>query len=203
MTVEHLEVIVEEPSMEEALRPLLPKILGDISFAIYRHRCKDDLLLRLPDRLRGYSQFIQPTWRLVVLVDRDDDNCLKLKQKLDGIADKAGLKTRSRATATSWQVVNRIVIEELEAWYFGDWAAVKTAYPKVPVTIPNQAKYRDPDAIHDAWETFERVLQGAGYFKSGLRKLEAARAIAPHLEPSRNASRSFQKLRDTLVELTR
>ena len=135
-------------------------------------------------------------------MDRDDDNCVKLKQKLDGFAEQAKLKTRPRAGSTKWQVVNRIVIEELEAWYFGDWAAVKTAYPKVPEKIPLQAKYRDPDAIHDAWETFERVLQGAGYFKSGLRKLEAARAIAPHLDPHRNLSRSFQKLRDTLVELT-
>ena len=61
MSVEHLEVIVEEPSMEEALRPLLPKILGDISFEIYRHRCKDELLQRLPNRLRGYSQFMPQT----------------------------------------------------------------------------------------------------------------------------------------------
>jgi hypothetical protein len=41
--------------MAEALRHLLPKLLGRISHAVYQHRSKDDLLKRLPDRLRGYG----------------------------------------------------------------------------------------------------------------------------------------------------
>jgi len=38
----------------------------------------------------------------------------------------------------------------------------------------------------------ERELQRAGYFKSGLAKIKAARAISAHMVPSRNRSRSFQ-----------
>lgn len=203
MIVEHVEVMVEEPSMEAALRAILPKILGEISFQIYTHRCKDDLLHRLPERLRGYSKFLPPTWRIIVLVDRDDEDCVRLKKELEQIASKAKMVTRSRSAAVRWHVVNRIVIEELEAWYFGDWTAVKTAYPKVPGTIPLQAKYRDPDSIRDAWEAFEHVLQGAGYFKGGLRKIEAARQIAPHMDPRRNVSRSFSALRKILDEIAR
>jgi predicted methyltransferase MtxX (methanogen marker protein 4) len=55
MSVEHVEVMVEEPSMEAALRVLLPKILGNLSFQCYSHLCKDDLLKQLPQRLRGYA----------------------------------------------------------------------------------------------------------------------------------------------------
>jgi hypothetical protein len=35
MTVEHVELLVEEPSMEAALRLLLPRILGELSFEVY------------------------------------------------------------------------------------------------------------------------------------------------------------------------
>ncbi len=48
MTVAHVEVLVEELSMEAALRDLLPRVLGGISFQI--------LLDRLPERLRGRLQ---------------------------------------------------------------------------------------------------------------------------------------------------
>jgi hypothetical protein len=98
-------------------------------------------------------------------------------------------------------VVNRIVVEELEAWFFGDWSSVCQAYPRVPATIPQQARYRTPDAIAGGtWEALERVLRNAGYFQSGLRKIEAARAIASHMQPEINTSQSFQIFRRTLLE---
>jgi hypothetical protein len=92
-----------------------------------------------------------------------------------------------------FQVVNRIAIEELQAWFFGDWAAVQAAYPRVPATVPQKAAYRDPDAIAGGtWEALERVMQQAGYFKPRLRKIECARAVTPHMNPTRNRSASFQ-----------
>ncbi len=201
MKVEHLEVMVEEPSMETMLRFLLPKILGEVTFAIYPFRSKQDLLGKLPSRLRAYSRYVSLNTRILILIDRDNDDCKQLKAMLENMAKDARLRTRTQARSDAWQVVNRIVIEELESWYFGDWDAVRAAYPKVPATIPSQAKYRDPDAIVGTWETFERVLQKAGYFSSGLRKIEAARTIAPLLEPARNSSRSFQALCSALNEL--
>lgn len=203
MTTNHLEVIVEEPSMEIAMRALLPKLLDSISFEVYPHQCKTELLDRLPQRLRGYRSWLPETHRILVLVDRDDDDCVELKRRLESIADAQGLSTKSGNLAnTVWSVVNRIVVEELEAWYFGDWDAVRAAYPKVHPTVPNKAAYRNPDRIAGGtWERFERVLQAAGYFRGGLRKLEAARAISPHLVPERNRSASFCTLRKTLEAL--
>jgi len=52
------------------------------------------------------------------------------------------------------------------------------------------------------WETFERILKRAGYFQTGLRKIEVARAIAEHMDPSRNASPSFQAVRHVLATMT-
>ncbi len=202
MAVSHVEVLVEEPSMEAALRVLLPRVVGDLSFEVYPHQSKTDLLARLPERLRGYAAWLPDDYRIVVVVDRDDDDCYELKQQLEQIAGDAKLRTRTQAGGRPYQVVNRLAIEELEAWYFGDWDAVRSAYPRAPATIPNQAKYRDPDAITGGtWEAFERVLQRVGHFSTGLRKIEAARAIAKHWQPDGNRSHSFQAFRDVLREM--
>ncbi|MBW2429528.1 MAG: DUF4276 family protein [Deltaproteobacteria bacterium] len=202
MSVDHVEILVEEPSMETALRLLLPKMIEDVSFKIYPHQCKQDLLANLPDRLRGYRRWIPESWRIVVLLDCDTEDCRQLKDRLEQIASSAGLKTKSTVQVNPYVVVNRLAIEELEAWYFGDWAAVQSAYPHVSQTIPLKAKYRDPDAIKGGtWEAFEKILKRAGYFSGGLRKIEAARAIAQYMTPEINSSKSFQVFRSCLQEM--
>ena len=84
-------------------------------------------------------------------------------------------------------------MEELEAWFFGDPAAMVMAYPGVPMSLGAKAPYRNPDKVAGGtWEAFERVVQRAGYFGGGLPKIEVAREMAKHMEPSRNNSASFQ-----------
>lgn len=202
MTVTHVELLVEEPSMQAALECLLPGILEGLEFSVHPFQCKNDLLSSLPSRLLGYSKWLPPDWRIVVLVDRDNDDCRELKRRLEEVACKSGLRTRSSVAGGAYQLVNRVVIEELEAWYFGDWAAVRKAYPRAPERIPSKAAYRDPDAIQGGtWERFERIMRKAGYFKAGLRKTDAARAIMANLDPDANTSRSFQVLRNVLREI--
>jgi hypothetical protein len=41
-----------------------------------------------------------------------------------------------------------------------------------------------------------------GYFRGGLGKVEAARAIAVYIDPSRNRSTSFARFRDAVIETT-
>ena len=192
MTVRHLEFLVEEPSMEAFLRVLLPRLLPrDRTFAIHSFRGKPDLRRKLHARLRGYSKWLPADWRIVVMVDRDEDDCLALKGELEEAAADVGLRTRSRAPGRSWQVANRVVVPELEAWFFGDWDAVREAYPRVSANTPKQSRYRDPDSDHHTWEAFERVLRRHRYFATGLRKTEAALAVATHLVPDRNRLPSF------------
>lgn len=200
----HLEFLVEEPSMEAFLNDLLPRLLPQgCTFAIHPFNGKPDLIGKLGQRLRGYARWIPNNWRIVVVVDRDDDDCIRLKQELESVAQNAHLRTRTAAQGgATWQVVNRIAIEELEAWYFGDWDAVRAAYPKVPKVTPANARYRNPDAIQGGtWESFERILQKAGYFQNGLCKIEAAQTIAAKMNPARNTSKSFLKLMDVVREI--
>lgn len=186
--------------MEAFLRALLPRLLGDaVTFNVYPHQGKKDLLHRLPNRLRGYTTWLPPTSRIVVVVDQDDDACQQLKQRLERMAADAGLLTRTAAGSAVWQIVNRIAIEELEAWYFGDWQAVRAVYPRVRAAVPRQA--RNPDAVvGGTWEAFERFLQKAGYFKSGLRKIEVARELGAIIDPARNSSHSFHVFRSALLQ---
>lgn len=201
MAVTHVEVLVEEASMEAALRLLLPRVLTATTFEIYPYQCKSDLLSKLPDRLGGYAKWLPLDWRVLVAVDLDSADCQELKNLLEAAAQRAGLITRTR-DRDRYQVVNRVVIEELEAWYFGDWDAVRRAYPRVAEGIPRKARYRNPDAIvGGTWEAFEQILQRSGYFRGGLRKIEAARAIAAHWTPAANSSRSFQMFYHALTEM--
>jgi hypothetical protein len=201
----HLEVLVEEPSAEEALRQLIPKMLGDeASFEIRVFQGKHDLLAKLPNRLRGYAAWItNADTRVAVLVDEDRSDCMTIKSAMEDAAANAGLLTRSVAGSDApFVVLNRLAIEELEAWFFGDCDALRAAYPRLPATLEARAGFRDPDAVAGGtWESLERVLQRAGYHSGGLRKVAAARDIAPHMDPARNRSRSFQHFRAGLAEL--
>lgn len=187
--------------MEAFLRALLPRLLPQgRTFEIHAFQGKNDLLGKLETRLRGYAAWLPEDWRIVVVVDRDDDDCLDLKQRLEAATQQAGLRSRSRA-GEPWQLVNRIAIEELEAWYFGDWPAVRQAYPRLPATIPNQQRYCDADAIAGGtWEAFERILQRHGYFKGGLRKIKAARVLGGIIDARCTRSVSFCRFRDAVLE---
>ena len=201
MMVRHLELLVEEPSMEAFLRVLLPRILPEgRTFEVHSFRSKGNLRNRLKNRLRGYARWLPDDWRIVVMLDCDNHDCRTLKEELEAATSESKLRSRSQAGGRTWQVANRVVIEELEAWYFGDWEAVRGAYPRVPNNIPNRARYRDPDAIRGGtWEAFERILKRHGYFTTGLRKVEAARMVGAHVDPERNRSRSFAVFLDVVA----
>lgn len=201
----HVEVLVEELSAEVALRSLLPELLGpEVSFEIRTFQGKRDLLAKLPNRLRGYANWVRGTdTRIVVLVDEDREDCVALKQTLERHAAEAGLVTKSMAApGEPFVVLNRIAVEELEAWFFGDCDAIRAAYPRVPKNLENRAPYRHPDAIAGGTaERLGRVLNDAGYHKGGLAKVAAATDIAPRMDPARNSSPSFRAFADGVREL--
>jgi len=200
----HIEFLVEEPSAEAALFNIVPKILSrDVSFRIHPHQGKQDLLGKLLPRLRGYKNWLPEDWRIVVLVDADDEDCRILKNRLENIANNARLVTKSRRTiGCSFQVLNRLAIEELEAWFFGDIDAVRSSYPRISLNLGKKAKYRNPDAIKGGtWEALDREFKKVGYFSSGISKILVAREVSLYMEPERNLSRSFQVFRQGLLDL--
>jgi hypothetical protein len=202
-TLSRLELLVEEPSAEAALSHLVPKLLGpDFSFSVYPYQGKRDLLKKLPARLRGYRHWIPEDWGIVVLIDADGQDCIEQKVALENMAGQAGLSTRSAAQGGRFQVLNRLAVEELEAWFFGDVEALCEAYPGVPSSLGERAAYRDPDAVRGGtWESLERELQRAGHHLGGLSKIKAAREISACMKPDRNRSRSFQVFRQGILDL--
>ncbi|MFH1336968.1 MAG: DUF4276 family protein [Candidatus Zixiibacteriota bacterium] len=200
----HIEFLVEEPSAEATLSNLVPKILGqDLSFKIHSYQGKPDLINKLLPRLKGYKTWMPEDWRIVVLIDADDEDCRVLKDRLEGISQSAGLITKSSRTIGSYfQVLNRLAIEELESWFFGDIDAVRSSYPRIPLNLGRRAKYRNPDSIRGGtWEALDREFKKVGYFSSGISKILVAREVSLYMEPERNQSGSFQVFRQGLLDL--
>jgi hypothetical protein len=85
---------------------------------------------------------------------------------------------------------NRIVVEELESWFIGDTTALRLAFPSLPNQFPGH--FRQPDN-GGTWERLHRFLKKHGIYRGTYPKIEAARKIAPHIDPARNRSTSFRQ----------
>ena len=190
----YIKFFLEEPSAEETLKHLLPKILlKDVSYEFHTFQGRDEMLKELPKRLKG-EQWIPDNWRIIVLIGEDRRNCHELKTYLEKAAHEAGFVTKSSATPNEdFQIVNRIAVEEIEAWFFGDVQALHAAYPRIPENLQSKAKYRNPDAIRGGtYEALEQLLRQKNYYKGRISKPTVAQNIAQHMVPSRNRSKSFQ-----------
>ncbi len=200
----HVEFLLEEPSAEAALIQLIPKLLpAEAVCGFHPFQGKRDLLAKLPARLRGYSTWQQRDLRIVILLDRDNDDCHILKRRVKRIVEESQfISSHTRLDLESPRILTRIAIEELEAWFLGDMTAIQAAYPHVPCNLDKWRGLRNPDEIKGGtWEYLERILMKYGDHRGGLEKTRAAREIAAFMEPSRNRSKSFQVFREGLLRL--
>lgn len=199
-----IEFLVEEQSAEEALKHLLPRLIRSrAQWKLINLGSKYKLLNALPQRLAAYRQRIAQgeDLRVVVLVDRDNDDCAALKRQLEETAQGAGLTTKSApAVDGRFFVVNRIVISELESWFIGDAAALRHAFGSLPRIDDKRGIFRNPDN-GGSWEALHRFLKKHGIYKSSYPKIDAARRIAPEMELGANRSRSFQIFLDGVEAL--
>jgi hypothetical protein len=200
-----VELLVEEPSAEAALRELLPRNpAATARFKIINLGSKHALLTKLERRLRAYADRIRQgeDVRVVVLVDRDQDDCHALKAALERTARAAGLITRSAAGhRAAFDVVTRIAVEELESWFLGDPQALRAAFPNLPPINLRTAPFRNPEN-GGSWEALHRFLRRHGYYPGTYQKIDAARRIARHLDPTANRARSFTVFCDGLAACT-
>lgn len=191
-----LHVLVEEPSAEEALKHLLPRLVrGRAAHKVINMGSKAAMLQKLPERLAAYRTRIakgEPL-RLVVLIDKDSDRCEALKGRLESIAHQAGLATKtSPMKDRAFHLVTRIAVEELEAWFLGDPLALRVAFRGLDGK-PWPKRFSNPDNVAGGtWEALHRYLRQHNIYPGTYPKIEAARLIAPHLEVERNASHSFR-----------
>ena len=174
--------------METFLRATLGTMDAVAHYDIHVFQGKQDMLRKLPNRLRGYRHWIPAGYYVIILLDCDRDDCRKLKGRIEKLALAAGLATKTQPRLDGqFEVVTRIAIEELEAWYFGDIPALRKAFPRLPGGLARRAAFRAPDAIEGGtWERLEHLLQRAGYYPGGLAKTDLAQRVAPHMALGRN-----------------
>lgn len=164
--------MLEELSMKALLDGILPRILPEgVEFVTIPHGGKRELELSLPRKLRAWNE---PDVAFVVVHDQDSNDCVELKRDLQGICVMSGR-----------QVLIRIACRELEAWYWGDLAAVSEAYGVDLKHLAAKSKYRNPDSIDHPKNELKRYLPRMG-------QIDGARRIAPHMNLEENTSRSFQ-----------
>jgi len=166
--------MVEELSMKHLLDVLVPRLYPGLDFVCVPHDGKKDLAASLPRKLRGWRE---PGVQFVVLQDQDLADCRKAKWALASICSRAGRP----------DAVVRIVCQELEAWYFGEWAAVERAYGMPAASLSSKAshaRFRVPDAVPKPSNAMKEILRP---FQKGT----GARLIGQHLSRE-NSSQSFR-----------
>jgi hypothetical protein len=171
--------LLEEPSAEEMLKGILPKMLPDgihPEFKVFEG--KQDLEKGLPRILRAWRT---PCCSFIVIRDQDSGDCHVVKQKLRILCQEAG--------RNDVPVLIRIACHELESFYLGDLAAVEKGIGVTGLAgMQNKKKYRDPDRLGSPSDELERLTAGL------YEKVSGSRAIAPYFILEQNRSHSFHVL---------
>lgn len=198
----HVAILVEDDSTEATASILLSRLLAshpEHTAEVVSFDGKQRMLGRLRERfyMLARSHYAD---RVIVVIDQDTDDCEALKRRIYDDAVSAGLVHHYQSTSESSLRI-RIAITELESWFIGDPAAVRAAYPRVTAR-DMRLRQRESDTLIDASEWLNRRLTSRGYYSGRMRKIEAAQAIAPHLDlsPDANASHSFRLFLRTLRE---
>ncbi|QMV16059.1 DUF4276 family protein [Vibrio spartinae] len=201
----HFEILVEGKTELTALSILMPKIVGVYgephTWKIHKHRGigklptdpqirpnpQDMTLLhQLPAKLRAYAKNIDEQRVVVVLLDLDDKNPFTFHQQLTSLVNYC---------QQPLEVKFQFAVEELEAWYLGDIAALQQFNPKIKSQVLEQYQQ---DSICGTWEILAEADEPA-VLKSKKRsalvldkKKEWAKKIPLHMEVIHNQSPSFQ-----------
>ncbi|MDB5578941.1 MAG: enolase [Bradyrhizobium sp.] len=211
----HIEVLVEDSSGKRLLEGLIPQFIGPYgeihTWRLHSYKgigripqnlnsagdpAKRILLDRLPRLLRGYGK-TPGVDAVVVVLDVDRRDCAEFLRELTEM---------SHACNSGINTLFRLAVEEIEAWYFGDREALLAAYPRANKQVI--AGYNQ-DSVCGTWELLadavypggSEAIRKAGWPLPGHIKHEWAEKIGPLMEPARNTSPSFGKLRDGFQRL--
>ena len=172
----NLVFFLEERSMRRFLEGLLPRILpAEVQVTYIVHDGKTALEASLVNKLKHWGPIRDE--RFVVVRDQDLEDCRDVRSRLLAKCREGGQP----------DALVRVACRELEAWYFGDLAAVERVYGVGGlVKLQGKANYRDPDLIPSP--SRELALLVPRFAKSDAREL----GEAMDLEGCRSAS--FQAL---------
>lgn len=211
----HIEILTEDSSGAKLLEIIIPAVLGEQgnphTWRTHAYRgvgrlpkgltstgdpSKRVLLDQLPRILGGYAKS-PGIDAVIVVVDTDVRDCRAMLTELKAAADKAGRP----------DTIFRLAIEEIEAWYLGDRAAILHAYPRAKKDILD--RYTQ-DSVCGTWELLadaihpggSNAVKTAGWPLPGQLKHEWANNIGPAMAIAGNLSPSFNKLIQALSRLS-
>jgi hypothetical protein len=201
----HFEFLVEDQSCGKAMDILAPKMIGAAAtYKVISYKgtaripknlkpktdpAKRMLLDQLPKLLRGYGK-AQPDSCIVVICDLDARDKAHFLAELESALDSCSPRPRAFFC---------IAVEELEAWYLGDLAAIRSAYPSAKNDV--LSRYVQ-DSICGTWELLADAVYRGGrvalakkdWQAVGIEKSNWATSIAPYMDIEANRSPSFRHL---------
>lgn len=165
-------VLVEEESAPVIVREIAHRLGIAERTLVIRFEGRNDLERSIPVKL---SRWRAPgPVRFLILRDSDGGDCKALKEHLRRLLHgNAVQNTRIR-----------VVVEELEAWYFGEPQALAAAGYAAAATACRRAKFRRPDAIKSPKLAMRRPIGCEG-------QIALARRLAPWPHLTLNASPSY------------
>lgn len=181
--MDRLEILVEEPSIAEVLKGILPKVLpagwavGENCF-VRPHEGKQDLQASIPRKMRvAGSKAI--TTGFIIVQDQDANDCRQLKKNLVKLCLGA-----QKGHFPPFKV--RIVCHELESWYLGDTDAIEKVFPRFHAAkYRNKKLFRQPDACVGPKHELKRIV-------GNYPQIATARELAGHMDVEANRSQSFR-----------
>jgi hypothetical protein len=211
----HIEFLVEDSSGERLLSQLIPQILGEQNephtwrlkaykgigrippgLSAKADPAKRMLLNQLPRLLQGYGK-TPGIDAVVVVVDSDRRDCKEFLHELKSLAE---------GCHPAPHTLFRLAIEEIEAWYLGDRAALLKAYPRAKREVLDRYVQ---DSVCNTWELLAdavhiggtAAIKKAGWPLPGQIKHEWAEKMGPLMDLNHNESPSFGKFRDGLSRM--
>ena len=169
--------LLEEPSMKALLDGWLPRLfpgwVDGQHFLCIPHEGKSDLDRSIARKLAAWRI---PDDSFIIVRDNDNTDCIALKARLQTLCQQSG-----RA-----ETMIRLVCQELEGWYIGDLAALAAAFNRPRLdTAAHRKRFAEPDAWQKPSVEVKRLVPA-------FQKYSGARAMAQHLNPDHNRSRSMQ-----------
>jgi len=208
----YVELLIEDISAKKAMDILIPKLI-DNAMPVRSHHYKGigripkglmpktdatkrQLLDQLPRLLQGLGK-VPDCKAVIVICDLDDRDKQLFLAELHAVLASCHPKPNA---------VFCLAIEEFEAWYLGDLAAVRKAYPRAKSSVLSRYK---SDSICGTWEVLadaiyaggSKALIKKGWQTVGEQKSIWAETISPHMHVEENVSPSFNAMRDQLCAL--
>lgn len=193
MKIDELIVLIEDESGRIFLTGFLKKYFAarQINFSydsVIGFNGKSDILRKLSQRLKAFSGIYSgQSLAVIVILDRDADDCKTLISQINNTCQKAGFATYPFTNQVAKHIaITRLAIWEMEAWYLGDWENFKRTFG-----LKNNPRRQPPDYVQRPASVIEALFNND---RKPFRKSEIAAKFSSQINWHGNTSVSFQKL---------